>query len=95
MARLNRDTSGYTPFGLLLDRLCKEKKISFRQLAIQSGMSATSHASIIRACRGVSTPKRETVLKWSQALGCDKETTNRLLHLAGHATEEEMVGQEE
>jgi transcriptional regulator with XRE-family HTH domain len=90
MARLNRDTSDYTAFGKMLDQLCKERGISFRQLAIQSGMSATSHASIIRACRGKSTPKRETLLKWCEVLQCDKATTDRLLHLAGHATEEEM-----
>jgi len=87
MARLNRDTSGYTPFGLLLDRLCKEKKISFRQLAIQSGMSATSHASIIRACRGVSTPKRETILKWCEVLQAPTEVCVDLLRAFHYTTE--------
>jgi hypothetical protein len=57
-----------------------------------------ARASIIRistARPGAYPVRQAAVLKWSQALGCDKETTDRLLHLAGHATEEEIAGQEE
>jgi transcriptional regulator with XRE-family HTH domain len=79
MARLKRNTSDYTPFGLLLDRLCREKGISFRQLAIQSGMSATSHATIIRACQGKSTPKRDSILKWCEVLQASSDERASLL----------------
>ncbi len=87
MARLYRDTSAYTPFGILLDSLCKEKKISFRQLAIQSGMSSTSHATIIRSCQGQSTPKRETILKWCDVLQTSSKNRAALLQ-AFHYTAE-------
>lgn len=87
MARLDRDTSDYTEFGKVLDQLCREREISFRQLAIQSGMSATSHASIIRACQGKSTPKRETLLKWCEVLQASPDVRAVLLR-AFHYTDE-------
>jgi hypothetical protein len=93
--QMKRDLSRYNKLGLLLDELCVVKGWSFHKLAQES---ATPKASIIRASRaqpGAFQARRATVLKWSQALGCDKETTDRLFHLAGHATEEEMGGQEE
>ncbi|GCE32167.1 hypothetical protein KDA_76510 [Dictyobacter alpinus] len=50
MAKLKRDTSEYTNFGHFLDKLCIQRGISFRQLAVKSGMSERSHMSIIRVC---------------------------------------------
>jgi len=66
MAKMKRDISEYTPFGLKIDELCLKHSMSFHQLAAASGMK--SHASIIRACQGKSTPQRENILKWCDVL---------------------------
>jgi transcriptional regulator with XRE-family HTH domain len=88
MAKLKRDTTGYTPFGLLLDELCKKKKMSFRKLAVESGMSLESHTTITRACRGESTPKRENILAWSRVLDATADERKSLLK-AFHYTDDE------
>ena len=46
MAKKKHDTTKFTLFGLLLDELLTQKKMSFRRLAIESGMSATSPNSV-------------------------------------------------
>ena len=89
MAKLKRDTSDYTAFGHLLDELCIQRGMSFRQLAVKSGMSEKSHMSIIRACRGTSVPQRENVLAWSAALEATAEQRAKLLHYFHYAAPEE------
>ncbi|HEY1351172.1 MAG TPA: hypothetical protein VGF67_16250 [Ktedonobacteraceae bacterium] len=79
MAKKRHDTSLYTPFGLLLDELLAKKSMSFRRLAIESGMSATSQMSIIRACRGESVPQRGHILAWARVLEATPEQRKRLL----------------
>ncbi len=89
MARLHRDTSDYTEFGKKLDQLCKERGVSFHQLAIASGMSRNSHATIIRACRGRSVPRRESILAWCNTLQATPEQRAFLLHFFHYTTPEE------
>jgi transcriptional regulator with XRE-family HTH domain len=88
MVKLARDTSTYNEFGRLLDQLCKEHKISFSRLALESGMK--SHAAIVRAAQGKSRPTREHLLAWSQILHCSSEQQTSLLHTFGYATSEEL-----
>ena len=89
MARLTRDTVDYNEFGKKLDQLCKERKFSFHQLAIASGMSSNSHATIIRACRGKSVPRRESILAWCNVLEATAEQRTFLLHFFHYTTPEE------
>jgi len=90
MAKTQHDTSRFTSFGRLLDELLQQKQMSYRQLAIASSMSATSAMTIIRACRGASTPERGNILKWCEVLGATSEQRHALLH-AFHYTEDEQV----
>ena len=89
MVKTQHDTSKYTSFGLLLDELLLKKKMSYRQLAIASGMSATSAMTIIRACRGESVPEWGNILKWCEVLEATSDQ-RRVLLLAFHYTEEEQ-----
>ncbi|GCE32159.1 hypothetical protein KDA_76430 [Dictyobacter alpinus] len=79
MANTQHDTSKYTDFGRLLDALLTKKKMSYRQLAIRSGMSPNSQMSIIRACRGESTPERRHVLAWATILEATPDQRKALL----------------
>lgn len=89
MVKTQHDTSRFTSFGLLLDKLLQNKQMSYRQLAIASGMSAKSAMTIIRACRGESTPERENIFKWCAVLEATPEQRRALLH-AFHYTEDEQ-----
>ena len=88
MANLHRNVEAYTAFGRLLDELCLRKGISFNRLASQAGMK--SHASIIRACQGKSTPTRAHLLSWCEILECSPEQRAQLLHIFQYATPEEV-----
>jgi transcriptional regulator with XRE-family HTH domain len=79
MVKTQHDTSRFTSFGLLLDTLLHKKKMSYRGLAIASGMSATSAMTIIRACRGESTPEWGNILKWCEVLEATPEQRRALL----------------
>lgn len=87
MAKLQRDTTGYTPFGLLIHDLCLQRSMSFHKLAADSGMK--SHASILRACRGKSVPQRENILAWCNVLNTTHEQRTFLLHAFHYSTPEE------
>lgn len=89
MVKTQHDTSRFTSFGLLLDELLQHKKMSYRGLAIASGMSATSAMSIIRACRGESTPEWGNILKWCEVLEATPEQRRALLG-AFHYREDEQ-----
>lgn len=84
MAKTQHDTRLYTSFGLLLNELLAQKRMSFRRLALESGMSGTSQMSIIRACRGESVPTREHVLAWAKILEATPAQRNRLLEAFGY-----------
>lgn len=93
--KIKRDLSRYNKLGLFLDELCTAKGWSFHKLAQES---KTPKSSIIRASTaqpGAFQPRRATVLNWGQALSLEKTMMDRLLHLAGHATQEDMGQQEE
>lgn len=79
MVKTQHDTTKFTPFGLLLDDLLQQKKMSYRQLAIESGMSENSAMTIIRACRGKSTPEWVNILKWCEILEATPEQRRALL----------------
>lgn len=91
MVKTQHDTSKYSSFGILLDKLLAQKKMSFRQLAITSGMSASSQMSIIRACRGESIPKREHVLAWAEILDTTNEQRKALLDAFGYDDRNEQL----
>ncbi len=92
MAKLKRETTGYTPFGMLINDLCLQQSMSFHKLAAASGMK--SHASILRACRGETVPQRENILAWSAALNANSEQRAFLLHAFHYATPEEVQNSE-
>lgn len=85
MAKMKRDTGEYTAFGLKIDELCLKRSMSFHQVAAASGMK--SHASIVRACQGKSTPLRENILKWCDVLQASADERIALLQ-AFHYTAE-------
>lgn len=89
MVKTQHDTSHFTSFGLLLDELLQTKSMSYRQLAKASGMSEKSAMTIIRACRGKSTPERENIIKWCEVLGATPEQRHTLLQ-AFHYIDDEQ-----
>jgi transcriptional regulator with XRE-family HTH domain len=89
MAKVERDISEYTAFGKLLDELCRKHSMSFRRLAENSGMSVNSAMTIVRACKGLSIPKRASILAWCRVLDATPEQQAKLLHYHHYSTPEE------
>lgn len=89
MAKVERNISEYTAFGRLLDELCRKHNMSFRHLAEASGMSVNSAMTIVRACKGVSIPKRASIIAWCRVLDATPEQRADLLHYHHYSTPEE------
>jgi transcriptional regulator with XRE-family HTH domain len=92
LAKLKRDASKYNRFGLLLDVLCTDRGISFRELARRSG-KPWSQSTMNRAATKGYMPSIEMLDSWCAALNCTLQERRSLFHAIGLATPEEKEGQ--
>lgn len=71
----------------LLEKIQERGYAGIRDFAKKNNLN---HSTIVKSMNGNSSPKREIVARWCQALNCNRDERIALFHAAGYQAPDEL-----